>query len=229
MADYVEAADLKFVNQLNNFANKLPNYAVTLNIDPAVIIQVQDDANFMAYVQLKLGESATYAQDWTKLKDQLRNGEGGDVLGPFPVAPDVSTPPTAVEPNVESRFRKVTSQLKTHANWTDGIAEDLGVIAPESVPDFENYKPKFSAQLAAGQPLIKWKKQQSDGVKIFKAVDAGSFAFIDIDTKPNWLDKSNSPQAGKVEVWKYKLVYIKNDEEIGKYSDVVEISVKGEV
>ena len=229
MADYVETSDLGFVNQLNNFANKLPSYLGTFSLDASVATQVQDDANFMAYVQSKLQESVTYGQDWTKLKNQVRNAEGGDVLGPFPAAPDVSTPPTAVEPGVEKRYRALGNQLKAHANWTTGIGETLGLIAPETDPDFENYKPVFTIQIVADQPLIKWKKLQSDGVKIYKSVDGGQWVYLDKDTSPNFLDKSPSPPAGTVQQWKYKLVYVVNDEEIGEFSDEVVVSVVGEV
>ena len=229
MADYVKTNDLQFVQQLSNFANKLPMYAATLGITVPQLTSALDDANFFSFIVLKLNESATFGQNWTQLKDQARKDDVPAVLPPFPVPPDIMTPPPLVNSDIEGRFRELVRIIKAHPNYTTGIGEDLGMEAPDSTDDFSTYKPEFTLQIVAGQVLLKWTKKQSDGVRIFKAIDAGQFAFIDVDLKPHYLDKSSSPPAGAVQVWKYKLVYIKNDEEIGQFSDVVEISVKGEV
>jgi hypothetical protein len=47
--------------------------------------------------------------------------------------------------------------------------------------------------------------------------------------RPDYIDKSNLPAAGITAVWKYKMIYLLKDEVIGNWSDVVTVTVHGEV
>ena len=49
--------------------------------------------------------------------------------------------------------------------------------------------------------------------------------------RPDYIDKSDLPAMGVALVWKYKMIYIKDEEVIGNWSDVVMVmvTVHGEV
>ena len=55
----------------------------------------------------------------------------------------------------------------------------------------------------------------------------GTFAFLAIDTVPDYLDTTPLPAPGAGAVWKYKAIYRLKDEQVGQWSDVISVSVMG--
>ena len=225
--DFVKDNDLEFTAQLEQLKDNLPTFLATLGLTPADQTLATDMANSMSYIVLRNNAVPGFAQSWTKLRDQVRLGKGGNMLQPFPAPPDVTTPPATILINVESQYRGLTSRIKSATGYTPGIGEALGIEAPKEVPDFSTYKPVFTLELAALQVLIKWKKLQSQGINIYKKIDNGSWFKLDFDGTPNYLDKSALPPAGVNQQWSYRLRYVKGDEEIGEYSEVMSITVAG--
>ena len=73
--------------------------------------------------------------------------------------------------------------------------------------DVNSLKPVLDVELDAGQVDINWTKQGMDGIEI--QVDRGTgFAFLAIDTIPNYTDTQPMPAAGQSALWKYKAIYI---------------------
>jgi hypothetical protein len=231
MGDWLEKEDLKFALQIGKCAEALPAYAGTFNLTPAQVDAVKNDADFVGFVITKVPVADAYKQNWVKLKDQVRYGKNGDVLAQFPSPVDVATPPIAVEPNVEKRFRDFARTIKAHKNYTKGIGEVLGIEGVESAEeDTSTWKPILKVKIQAGSPDILWTKGKSSGIKIW--VDRGDgqgFKFLGTDTIPNFLDKHTLPAQGQTVLWKYQAHYILDDEEVGEMSDVLEVSVKGRV
>ena len=87
-------------------------------------------------------------------------------------------------------------------------------------------KPIFTIVLQAGHPNIVWKKQGMDALEIH--VDRGAgFAFLALDTVPDYLDTAPLPAPGASAVWKYKAIYRLRDEQVGQWSDIASVSVMG--
>lgn len=220
--DFVKRNDLQFLAQFENFSSKLTNpatgYAALFGLPASQTALLQADRDWLNFVFIRYTGVASYAQDWTKLKDQLRFGQDGNIMPPFPLAVDVSTPPAMpVSPNIEGRFRTLAATIKLNPNYSKTIGEDLQIEAPDSAVDFSTYKPVFTLQVVAEQVLIRWKKLKSDGVNIYKKI-GGNWVKIDFDAKPNYLDKSDMPPAGTSQQWTYRLRYVKGEVEIGEYS-----------
>ncbi|MCG3164980.1 MAG: hypothetical protein POELPBGB_00740 [Bacteroidia bacterium] len=233
MADFIKRADLQFLAQFENFSSKLINpatgYAALFGLSAAQLAGLGTDRDWLNFVFIRYTGVASYAQDWTKLKDQLRYGQDGTIMPPFPIAVDVSTPPVMpASPNIEGRFRALAGTIKLNQNYSKTIGEDLQIEAPDSTVDYSTYKPVFSLEVVAEQVLIRWKKLKSDGVNIYKKVNAaGGWVKIDFDGKPNYLDKSDMPPAGTTQQWTYRLRYVKNEVEIGEFSVEQTITVSG--
>ncbi len=227
MSDFVKRKDLEFTAQLEQLKKNLPTYLAALGLTPADQTLADDMANTMSYIVLRNNAVPGFAQSWTKLRDQVRLGEGGDTLQPFPPAPDVSSPPATILINVEGQYRGLCSRIKSAKGYAPGIGEVLGIEAPKEMSDFSKYKPVFTLELAAGQVLIKWKKLQSQGINIYKKIDSGAWYKLDFDGTPNYLDKSAQPPAGATQQWSYRLRYVKADEEIGEFSLDMTIQVSG--
>ncbi len=228
MADYVKRPDLEFVAQLENFVAKLPSYAATFGLTPAQLSAVANDLNYMSFVALANGQAGTYSEDWTKLKDLVRYGEGGTAIGPFPVPPNVSTPPTPlILPNVEKRFRDLAQQLKKHGAYTTAIGEDLGIEAPATTVDPSTMKPVLALRPTGGQVEVVWQKNKMQSLEIHVSRNGAAFEFLTIDSTPNYIDTAPMPPAGQSQIWKYKAIYRLNDQRVGLWSNEVAITVMG--
>ncbi len=227
MSDFVKQNDLEFIVQLEELRQNLPTYLLILGLLPADQTQANDMAAGMSYIALRNANVPGYAQGWTKLRDQVRFGIGGNVLQPFPAPPDVSTPPATILIDIEGKYRTLAGRIKAADGYTPGIGESLGIEAPKTLPDYSTYKPVFTLELAAGQVLIKWKKLQSQGVNVYKKIDAGPWFKLEFDGTPNYLDKSALPPTGVTQQWSYRLRYVKADEEIGEFSIDMTIKVSG--
>ena len=53
------------------------------------------------------------------------------------------------------------------------------------------------------------------------------FAFLAIDSIPDYTDTAVMPPAGQSALWKYNGIYIQADQRVGQWSDVVSIPVAG--
>ncbi len=225
--DFVKQPDLEFTAQLEQLKANLPTYAAILGLSASDIGLAATMADSMSWIVLRNNAAPGFVQDWSKLRDQVRLGKGGDTLQPMPVPPDVSTPPATILVNVEKKYRALVKRIKSADAYTPGIGENLGIEAPKTIPDFSTYKPVFKLKLTAGQVLIIWKKLQAQGVNIYKKIDNGPWLKLDFDGTPNYLDTSATPPAGSSQIWSYKLRYVKGDIEIGEPSLIVSINVSG--
>lgn len=225
--DFVKQNDLEFVSQLEQMKANLPTYLAVLGLSAADMGLANTMADAMAWIVLRNNAAPGFTQDWSKLRDQVRLGIGGDILQPMPVPPDVTTPPAIIPVNIEKKYRALVKRIKSADAYTTGIGENLGIEAPKTIPDFSTYKPVFKLKLTAGQVLIIWKKLQAQGINIYKKVDNGAWFKLDFDGTPNFLDTSATPPAGITQNWSYKLRYVKGDVEVGEFSDVMSITVAG--
>jgi hypothetical protein len=53
------------------------------------------------------------------------------------------------------------------------------------------------------------------------------FVVFDKDTRPNFVDPTPLPEPGTSAVWKYRAMYLFNDNRVGDWSDVATITVGG--
>jgi hypothetical protein len=228
MAILIEKTDTAFNLQLKNFASKISTYSTALGLTAAEVTSIKADAaafDFILNTQLAV---QTFAQNYTVFKNNLRNG-GDLTLGALPVQPVFGAAPALPALNIESRFRNLTQRIAHNAAYTAAIGLDLGIEAPVSVFNPDNGKPVFKIELSSGgHPNLRWTRGKFQGVEIWK--DSGNgFSKLDRDMRPDYIDKSNLPAAGITAVWKYKMIYLLKDEVIGNWSDVVTVTVHGEV
>ncbi len=120
-------------------------------------------------------------------------------------------------------------RISRHLNYTTAIGEDLGIEAPV-VPVLPVIaKPVFRIELIdGGYPMLRWTKGKFAGVEIWKDSGQG-YAKLERISKTTFIDKSDLPAVGLSSVWRYKMIYIVNDEITGNWSDVATVTVYSEV
>jgi len=209
---------------LDNFAAKLPTYAATVGVTAAEVAQTTADAAYFSFVVGAHNQHTKTTRDWTAYKTALRSGT---TIGAMPTTPALGVPPTAVPAGIFSRVSALAARIKKHPAYTEAIGQDLGIIGAEQSVDPTTVKPVLNLTLQAGHPNVGWSKSGMDGIEIWVDRGTGAFAFLTIDTVPDYLDTFALPAAGASAVWKYKAIYRLNDEQVGQWSDVATIGVMG--
>jgi hypothetical protein len=229
MKDFAENEDLEFSNQLNTFASVLPTYSSTLGITPAEETEAQKDADFFAYVMNRQFDVQAFAEELTGYKNLARYGRGTEILPALPTPPTFPAPaPSVVAARIEERFRKKAAKIKASPNYTDSIGQALRIVKPETPFVPADGKPKFKIIIDAGRPVIKWTKGQYQGVDIYADYgDGQGFRKAERDLSSPFVDRHNLPAAGQSAVWKYKLIYVFKDEQVGQWSDEASVTVIG--
>lgn len=210
---------------LNNYAAKLPTYAPKVGVTAAEVTQAAADAAFFNYVCDAHAQHTKTTRDWTAYKHAAAHG---DALSDLPVTPALPTPPATVPPDIFGRNCTMAARIKKHPNYTDAIGQDLGIIGAEQTIDYSSLKPTLTLTLQAGHPEISWRKQGMDSLELW--VDRGDgkgFAFLAVDTVPDYTDTATLPAPGGSAVWKYKSIYREADTQVGQWSDVASITVAG--
>jgi hypothetical protein len=229
MATIVQRRDTDFNTQINIFCNKIDTYSALFALDAAEVTSIKRDCDFFAYTLEALNTFSTFGEGITNYKALLRFGQDSQVLPAFPAIPALAVAPTLVAANIDERFRRLIQKIVAHQSYTTTIGEDLGIEKPKTVFDPQTGKPVFKIIFSSGgQPQLVWKKGQFQGVEIWKSTGA-AFTKLDRDMKPDFIDKADLPAAGTSAVWKYKMIYLFNDETVGSWSDEVVVTVYGNV
>ena len=228
MAIFIEKVDAAFNLQLKNFANKISTYSTALGLTATEVSAVKADAAAFDYILGNQLAVQTFAQNYTAFKSQLRTGSGL-TLGALPLQPVFAAAPPMPAVNAESRFRNLLQRITHNAAYTVAMGQDLGIEAPAVVFVPAQGKPLFYIEFSSGgHPNLRWTRGKFQGVEIWKDSSAG-FIKLDRDMRPDYIDKTNLPAAGATAVWKYKMIYLLKDEVVGNWSDVVNVTVQGEV
>ena len=212
---------------LEHFAATLPKYIDILEIKTEDINSVQTDAINFRQALLEHGEWQSFAQHWTAFKNQLRDGEGGELDWPVPPAPN-SLHQLPVLAGIFPRISAFVAHLKTKKKFTTAIGQDLWIIGPAQVTDPTTWKPILHVQLKAGHPVILWTKGKASAIEIWvDRGDGNGFVLLAVNNEPNTTDPAPLPPPGTSATWRYKAIYRLHDEPVGQWSDVMSISVGG--
>jgi len=217
---------------LQNFANKLPNYATKYGVADADVTDMQNSSASFSYWLDYKNQFGDFIKKVTQFKNELKNGvTSGGSASAVPVPPTFAAAPTAVAPGIFSRASIIAAGIKNKANYSDGDGKDLGIEGTEMpTPDLANAKPVISVRVSnGGHPEIVWTKGQFDGIDIYVCRDNTLWNFLATDTHPNYTDTAPLPATGQSALWQYKAIYRYDDEQVGQWSNVVTFTVAGTV
>jgi len=224
---YLPRPEVERGKWLENFATKLPNYATKYGIPSALVTSVQQDSAVFKYFLEYANRITEYSRKINQYKVELSEGADTSLQAPIP-----PTAPASPFPPVVGIFKRVSSIvniIKSSLSYLESDGLDLGIEGAEQTAlNTVEIKPVISLRLVAGgQPEIVWTKGKTDGLEIYVDRGTGKFELYKVANKPNTIDKTTLPAVGVSQVWKYRAIYRLNDEQIGQWSDTVEISVKG--
>lgn len=214
---------------LNNFVTKFAaTYYNVLGFVLADATAASADLAFMTYILAFKNQMKTKTSDWVAYCSLASYGQAGlPALGAVPGLPSAGSPPTVVPLNIYGRMAAIVRRLKEHPAYTPAIGEDLGIIGADDATNPNTMKPVLGFELQAGRPNVKWAKSGMQGLDLHVDRGTGTFVFLARDTVPDYLDTFDLPAAGTSAVWKYKAIYVLNDNPCGQWSDVGSLSVMG--
>lgn len=224
---YLANTDEKLAVQLLNFSSKVGTYQTDFNLLPAEITSIKNDAAFLDWTVKNHKKIDTYKKNWTTFKNILKKGESNVTINSIPATPALDTAPAVVPPGIVTRFSTLVAKIKAHEKYTTAIGENLGIESSASEKiDLDNAQPTLKAVVRGTNVNLLWKKGKYGGILIEKDSGQG-FITLDKDFHPDFIDNTPLPSGNETALWKYRAIYLLNDEKVGKWSDTITISVNG--
>ncbi len=228
--DYVKQGDSEFCAQLVHVNVTIPQFLATLTItaaDPHIVALAADAACFeylCARQSALKGASAGATAERNRARYGDKDSPNTAVTLAYPSGPGIPSP---ILPGVEERFRKLVEFLRTRPGWTDDIAQTLDVLGAEQTPaDSAALKPVIPLSITGGHVYIAWKWQSARGLAKALRIEVNrgnGWEFLTIDTQPGYTDKT--PWPANPAKWLYRAIFVRDEENIGQWSDVAEITV----
>jgi hypothetical protein len=213
---------------LKQLSAQLPSYAITLDLTSNEITKIASGSAWFDYLLNSQEVAQNYSQSIFSLKRILRDGPANTDIA-MPTSPALPTPPTDTPySDIFGFVGPMITRIKKHPNYTEAIGKTLGIIAAATpVVDTTTLQPILSVDLQGGHPVISWKSNGTDALEIEADHGTGTFSLLTIRMSSGYQDNTPLPAPGSAIVWKYRAIYHKHDQQIGHWSQVLEISVKG--
>ena len=225
--DFIPTTDEAKAALFERFRDTIPAYAAVLGLDPDEITDQAADATWFRYILNHTLVVRDSGVQWTNFKNALLNGPGDGTSPATPTTPAAPTPAPADMPfGVLPRFRELARRIKANAAYTEAIGEALGIVGPDPSPhNLSTLAPEISLRTSGGQVEVVWNKNGMEAVEIQKDTGTGTWQFLAIDTRPNYIDTTPFPAPSAK--WKYRAIYTQDSQRVGQWSNVAEITVGG--
>jgi len=225
MSYFIEKNVSDFSTQLTKFATRLPTYATDLGFSVDEKKEAVDDAAYLAWIIKTDEDAATSKLAWKAFELLAREGsvDVAELIPPAAVV--ISVAPTLVAPGIQRRFAQKAAKAKANPKCSEAVQKDLGIYTSPDVVTATTPDLKVAEQ--AGHPELIFFKHGFLVINLYR--DAGNgygAAPYKTLTKSHFVDYG-LPPVGITAHYKYKIVFVENDVEIGNFSPEVSINVIG--
>lgn len=225
-ASYIPLADADRVVWLNNFSNRIGQYAVSLGLVPAEISSIENDAQMFSYSVMLQNTAHQYWIAVAGLKNQLLSSPQQVPAPALPAMPSAGIPPAPVNSGIFNRIILLVNRIKQSGAYTPTMGQDLNIIAPVSTITPNDMIPNLGIRIDEGHPLLKWTKGNADAVHLFvDRRDNNGFVLLAKVIRNNYMDLAEIPAGDFTAIWDYKARYLIGDDEVGQFSPVISIKV----
>ena len=223
--DIIPGTDADIARWIVHFASKIDTYSAILGLSKQDVQTLKDDAAMIDWTVDVLTSVRATAQQLTSFKNGLLDGEPGGAVLPNPTVPVLAKAPTPVAAGAITRTRNLVQRLKRSPGYTDAIGKDMGLVtaapqAPEGEP-----KPSFRGTALPGSEVrLDWVKGAFSGV-IIQGKRQGDTDWVPLgrDSFSPFEDRRPPVTAGAPETRQYRMRYLKKDDEVGGWSDIVSV------
>lgn len=210
----IPSTDADFANFVSNLGAKLAPMVTTFGLTAADATAVTTDATSMQAAVIDQLSKFAAAKGSTQAKAVLRQG-------------------------VEKRTRALIARLKSHPAYTSTLGEQLGIVAPTEgagtikplTTASRNSQPRMTGLLSAdGKVGIRFVKNGYSGIIIYgRRGDEKELTILAKQLRSPFMDERANLVAGEPETREYRAIYLDGDQPAGKPSDVLVVTVPGEL
>ena len=119
------------------------------------------------------------------------------------------------------------NSMKANSNYTPAIGEDMRIVGDEQTFNPDELQPIIKEGVhTAGGTVVKWSKGFADGINFYlDKRDGQGFLPHGTDMEPDWLLTVPLPEGKNAIIVDLLGVYIIGDEEVGKKSEAIQITL----
>ena len=222
---YLPKGDLPKKIWLNQFSKGLSTHGADLDVSDETIVATKADAEYYGKLMDYLISTQEYENLLVTVKNEMITSSS-TVLADIPVFKAMAIH-VAVLPGIFDRTRALVSLLKKHNDLTPGMIQDMGLEGNKIIHDFSKIVVNAKVTIRNSQPYLSWNHQGTDAVDIrCDYGDALGMVNVERITATHFIDP-RLPAADISEIYKYKFRYVVNDQQVGEWSPIFEIVVKG--
>jgi hypothetical protein len=225
MPDYLPTVESALVVWFADHAAGVSTHGATVGLSAGEITQAADDAATVAHAVNGRSLYESKNQEFTAYKNILLYAPLNTPLPGTPAAPAVGALPAGALAACVARARQRAGQIKASPAYTVAIGEDCRIVAPaggdEDVP-----KPVLKATVQTDfAVLLKFAMFGHDQLEI-QSQRAGEteWTTIGFDTNSHYTDARAPLVAGQPENRRYRARYRDDDQPVGEWSDIVEVT-----
>ncbi len=230
MKKIIERSDMLFLGQLKMFCDNISFYQKLLGITDEQVTAIKAAYHLYQYimdVEMAMNLSGVAV---TACKNWIKDGPSSQPLTPFPPLYVYPVPiPVFTSGNVVSLFAKITDDCVKSAGFSKAIGIALGIyLATEERGDIvAEIKPPLTAKVSpACHPILHSKKGTYQGYQVYKdSADGKGLLEYKLSITADFVDNADLPVTGTTKVWRYKIIYIQSNKEIGNFSDIISVTV----
>ena len=219
-----------FLGQFKKFCDNISFYQKLLDITDEQVTAIKAAYHLYQYimdVEMAMNLSGVAV---TACKNWIKDGPSSQPLTPFPPLFVYPVPiPVFTSGNVVSQFAKITDDCIKSANFSNAIGIALGIyLATEERSDtVAVIKPPLTAKVSpAGHPILHSKKGTYQGYQVYKdSADGKGLVEYKLSIAADFVDNADLPVTGTTKVWRYKIIYLQANKEIGNFSEIVSVTV----
>ncbi len=227
--DYLPNDGESFCGWLENWKVEFAAVAPSLNFTASEITDALADADWSLHVCRAASDASSHASAWVQFRESLLSGDGNTPVGSAPVssAPAAPASPAPAQGAI-TRIRATVKRLKGAPAYTSAIGQSLRIVSNVTVEDAATAKPALRVKpLPMFQAELRWPRRSFSGVLVQSQRD-GETAWTDhgVKTDNAFVDTRQPLEANKPELRRYRQIYVKKDEPVGLWSDVVSVTVQ---
>ena len=230
MDSFLSKNSTELSHQLSKFSNALPNHSKLLGFSEDEVDESINDAAFLAWLVKLKHLAKIHSKEINAFEKLVNNGDEGKTIELIiPSAIVYDKMPLSVAPGIINRFRAKAAKAKANKKCTRtvqiklGIAPKTGTGAPTKNP------PDLKVAEEAGNIKISFHKYGHIAVNLYRdkgdGMGYGKSPYKTLVKSP-FIDK-DIPTKGSTLTYKYKLVYMDDDNENGDFSAEISISLEG--
>jgi len=222
---FLPKGDLPKMVWMNQFAKGLASHAKDLDVSKDTVAATKADADFYNALMDYLISTQKYETLLVTYKNEMISSED-TILADIPVFEAMATH-KAVLPGIFDRTRALVSVLKKHNNLSPVMIKEMGLEGNEIIHDFSSIVVNAKVTTRNTHPYISWNHQGTNAVDIRCDYD-DTLGMVNVEriTATHFVEP-RLPAAGLSAIYKYMFRYVVSDQQVGVWSEVFEIVVKG--